>query len=121
MRAAAFLSVLLPLAALLAEVAVQTDWSGGPGQSDPCVEWGNSFLDSDSVSYACMGLLQSRAGSRQSPPGANPIASRNARYSSVILRPEKVEWELAEELPAGYYLLVLEACGSTESRGCVRL
>jgi hypothetical protein len=61
MRAAAFLSVLLPLAAPLAEVAVQTDWSGGPGQSDPCVEWGDSFLDSDSVSYACMGLLQSRA------------------------------------------------------------
>mgnify|MGYP006277196567 FL=1 len=32
-----------------------------------------------------------------------------------------MEWELAEELPAGYYLLVLEACGRTESRGCVRL
>ena len=42
---------------LVAQLAVQTDWYGGPGVLGPVASWGNTFYASENVNYANPGRI----------------------------------------------------------------
>jgi hypothetical protein len=54
------LLTLLAASCALADVATQTDWSGGPGVSGPLTVWGNAFSD-------CYGIVWDDAPGQASP------------------------------------------------------
>ncbi len=43
--------LLLPVGPLLAESALQTDWSGGPGVYGPVATWGDTFFIADAMDW----------------------------------------------------------------------